>query len=51
MKTAKVLEDVATEIVNMLAKHDLSYYEGAVVLNHAKEIIEYQAKIRKIEND
>lgn len=51
MKTVKNLNDVVVEIVNILAKYDLSYHEGMYVLNDAERFIEDQAKIRKIEND
>lgn len=49
MESIRNLEDVAIEIVNILAKYNLSYCVGMHVLETAERIIEDQAKIGKVE--
>lgn len=51
MKTESEYENIATEIVNLLAGKNLSYVEANHVLEITRRIIQYEAIIQPVSKD
>lgn len=51
MKTRKEYEDIATEVVNVLADKKLSYAEAVHVLEIAQEAVQYKTIVQSTKKE